>query len=418
MPLDLRSLLIPLLLAAPAGLAQHTAALDRKTAHTAKSADPFLSGAPFTLEQTLNLLKQDAIPLRRRKEAIQARGVDFTLSAEARDKLKATGAPADLLDLIESRARPAPPPPAPKPAPAGSINLKCAPAECNVAINGHAVGPTLSGTLELARLAPGKWVVDFSKNGYISRQNSVVVEENRTASVSAVLEPDRTTEEAFGSELFRKMIQALGGDAGVQEMTSVDAAGSATTLTRDGSSIRWSLRMRNRADRGLFLARAGKVMHEVMFTGNEFTASKSLKGQDALELPADFGYVRDNQPAALIARLQKPRYKMLAKKVSPDPGDEFVLFADGGTDKIAIGLDTEMRPERVRITTETGVGSLLITYSDYFQTGQAWYPKSMQAKPDGQQHGIQVHFDLVELNPRFKDSDFKLKGGVFSNFYN
>ncbi len=42
----------------------------------------------------------------------------------------------------------------------------------------------------------------------------------------------------------------------------------------------------------------------------------------------------------------------------------------------------------------------------------------MQAKPDGQQHGIQVHFDLVELNPRFKDSDFKLKGGVFSNFYN
>jgi hypothetical protein len=201
-------------------------------------------------------------------------------------------------------------------------------------------------------------------------------------------------------------------------MASVDAAGSATTLTRDGLSIRWSLRMRNRADRGLFLARAGKVMHEVMFTGNEFTASKSLKGQDALELPADFGYVRDNQPAALIARLQKPRYKMLAKKVSPDPGDEFVLFADGGTDKIAIGLDTEMRPERVRITTETGIGSLLITYSDYFQTGPAWYPKSMQAKPDGQPHGIQVHFDLVELNPRFKDSDFKLKGGVFSNFYN
>ncbi|MBZ5611198.1 MAG: PEGA domain-containing protein [Acidobacteriia bacterium] len=406
------------LLAAHACLAQHTVAMEHKTSHAARPTDPFLSGAPFTLDQTLNLLRQDAIPLRRRKEAIQSRGVDFSWSQETIEKLKATGASAELLELIESKARPAPAPPAPKPAPVGSISLKCAPTECNVAVNGHAVGSTLSGTLELARLAPGKWVVDLSKNGYISRQSSVLVDENKTATVSAVLEPDRTTEETFGTELFRKMVQALGGEDGIQELGSVEAAGSATILTRDGTNIRWSLRMRNRPDRGIFQAKAGKVAHEVMFSGNEFMASKSLKGQDALELPADFGYLRDNQPAALIARLEKPRYKMVAKRVDPEAGGEFVLFAEGGTDKISIGLDSDMRPQRVRIETETGVGSLLITYSDYVQTGQAWYPKSMQAKPDGQPHGIQVHFDTVELNLKFKDSDFKLKGGIFSNFYN
>ena len=196
------------LLAAHACLAQHTVAMEHKTSHAARPTDPFLSGAPFTLDQTLNLLRQDAIPLRRRKEAIQSRGVDFSWSQETIEKLKATGASAELLELIESKARPAPAPPAPKPAPVGSISLKCAPTECNVAVNGHAVGSTLSGTLELARLAPGKWVVDLSKNGYISRQSSVLVDENKTATVSAVLEPDRTTEETFGTELFRKMVQA------------------------------------------------------------------------------------------------------------------------------------------------------------------------------------------------------------------
>ncbi len=403
-------------LAAPVCLAQHTAALDRNPARAAKT-DPFLSGAPFTLDQTLTLLKQDAIPLRRRKEAIQNRGVDFFLSAENMDRLKATAAPAELLDLIHSKAKPVLPPPPPKPAPKGSMRVECAPAECNVALNGKPLGETLGGALELASLAPGKWIVDFSKSGYIARQSAVLVEENKTAAASAVLDPDRATEQAFGAQLLQKIIGALGGEQGIQDLSSVDAVGSATVLTREGAGIRWSLRMRNHGTRSLFQAKAGRVEHSVMFNGNEFTASKSLKGQDALELPADFGYIRDHQLAVLLARIQQPRYKLLAKQPEPKSGEEYVLFADGGTDKISIGLNSDLRPQRIHIETETGIGSLLITYSDYVQSGRAWYPKNMQAKPDGQPNGIQVRFDSVEINPKFKDNDLKLKGGIFSNFY-
>ena len=49
------------------------AANDPKPAHAKKPADSFLTGDPFTLDQVLILLKQDAIPLRRRKEAIETR---------------------------------------------------------------------------------------------------------------------------------------------------------------------------------------------------------------------------------------------------------------------------------------------------------------------------------------------------------
>jgi hypothetical protein len=405
------------LVAAPACLAQHTAALDRKPSHTAKS-DPFLSGAPFTLEQTLALLKQDAIPLRRRKEAIQNRGVDFMLSADNVAKINATAASPELIDLIHSKAKPVPPPPPPKPAPKGSIRVQCAPSECNVALNGKPLGETLGGALELASLPPGKWIIDLSKSGYISKQSAALVEDNKTTDVSAVLDPDRATEEAFGAELLHKIIGALGGDEGIQDLSSVDAIGSATIVTRDGADIRWSLRMRHHGSRSLFQAKAGRVTHAVMFNGHEFTASKSLKGQDALELPADFGYIRDHQLAVLLARLQQPRYKLLARQTEPKAGEEYVLFAEGGTDKISIGLNGDLRPQRVHIQTETGIGSLLITYSDYVQSGRAWYPKNMQAKPDGQPNGIQVRFDTVELSPKFKDSDLRLKGGIFSNFYN
>src|SRR5271170_1435248 len=67
------------------------AAADSKPAH-AKKGDPFLTGDPFTLDQVLLLLKQDAIPMRRRKEAIESRGIAFALSSDTLTKLQSAGA--------------------------------------------------------------------------------------------------------------------------------------------------------------------------------------------------------------------------------------------------------------------------------------------------------------------------------------
>jgi hypothetical protein len=387
---------------------------EQKPAPPKKISDPFLSGPPLTLDQVRRLLQEDAIPPRRRKEAIQSRGVGFAISPETMDKLKAAGATDEILQLIQNKAHPAvavstTPAPAPKPQELGGLAVTCDPAECQVSLNGKARGSSQGGVMELAGIAAGRWVVDVSKDGYLSRQNMVTVEADKTARITTVLEPTAATEEALGAALFQKVVEALGGESGLKQLASVQATGS-TTIARDGNSVRWTLLMRNRPDRALFQARAGAILHEVGFVGNEFMASKNLKGQDAMELPTDFGFIRDNQLPAFIARLRNPRYKLVAKHTMPVSGEEFHLFAEAGTEKIAIGLDAALRPQRVRITTETGVGSATITYDDYFNDGNAPYPKTMRIKPDGRTRGIEVRFDTVELNTNLKDGDYKLHG--------
>jgi len=387
---------------------------EQKPAPPKKISDPFLSGPPLTLDQVRRLLQEDAIPPRRRKEAIQSRGVAFAISPETMDKLKAAGATDEILQLIQNKAHPADAVSASAPAPKpheelGGLAVTCDPAECQVSLNGRARGSSQNGVIELAGIATGRWVVDVSKDGYVSRQNMVTVEADKTARITTVLEPTAATEEALGAALFQKVVEALGGESGLKQLGSVEATGS-TTIARDGNSVRWTLLMRNRPDRALFQARAGAILHEVGFVGNEFMASKNLKGQDAMELPTDFGFIRDNQLPAFIARLRNPRYKLVAKHTMPVSSEEFHLFAEAGTEKIAVGLDSVLRPQRVRITTETGVGSATITYDDYFNDGSAPYPKTMRIKPDSRTRGIEVRFDTVELNTNLKDGDYKLHG--------
>jgi hypothetical protein len=384
---------------------------DPKPAHGKKAADPFLTGDPFTLDQMLILLKQDAIPMRRRKEAIDSRGIAFALSSDTLSKLQGAGASDEILDVIKSKAKPVAATPAvPKPVAKGMLNLTCAPAECQVSLNGTAIGPTAGGTLEAAGLTPGSWVVDFSKEGFAGHQTTVVVEPAKSATVAATLEPDRAAREAFGKQLFQKMIRALGGDDGLKTLSSVQATGSTTLWGHDGTSVRWTLLMRNRTDRALFQAKAGRLLHEVMFEGSEFKASKNLKGDEALQLPTDFGMIRDDQLPALIARLQSPNYKLVANHPDPIAGEDYSILAESGTEKISIGLDADLRPQRVKIATDAGIGSALITYADYVQNGNAFYPKTMLIKPEAQQQGIEVRFDKIELNPNLKDPDYRLRG--------
>lgn len=402
------------LMAALAGIPETGyAARDPKPGH-GKKADPFLTGDPFTLDQMLVLLKQDAIPMRRRREAIENRGIAFVLSSDTLSKLQSAGASDEILDVIKGKAKPVAASVAvPKPVAKGSLSLTCAPAECQVSLNGTSIGPTAGGTLEASGLTPGSWVIDFSKEGFAVNQSTVMVEAAKSTAVAVTLEADHAAREAFGTHLFQKMIGAIGGPDALKTLGSVQGVGSATLWSGDGKSVRWTLLMRNSAGRGLFQAKSGRLLYEVMFAGSEFKASKNLKGDEALELPTDFGLIRDYQLPALIARLQSSGFKLVADHPDPAASDEFVLFAEAGNEKISVALDSNLRPERVKITTAAGLGSALITYSDYTQNGAAFYPKTMQIKPDGQQQGIEVRFDTVELSPHLTDPDYKLRGKPF-----
>jgi hypothetical protein len=417
---QIRSFMWPAaLVVALAGIPRAGYAAHEARAGHGKKADPFLTGEPFSLDQVLMLLKQDAIPLRRRKEALENRGVSFPLSSDTLAKLESAGASGEILEVIKAKAKPVPTvPPPPKVVPKGALNLTCAPAECQVSLNGTSIGSTMGGKLQASGLTPGKWIVDFSKPGFHGDQTAVMVEAAKFSSVAVTLEPDLAAREAFGTHLFDKIVHTLGGQDGLKTLVSVQAVGSTTLWGRDGKSVRWTLLMRNSADRGLFQAKSGRIFHEVMFSGTEFKASKNLKGDEALELPTDFGMIRDNQLPALIARLQNGGFKLIANQLDPPAGDDFVLFADNGTVKISIALDPNSRPDRVKIATAAGIGSALITYSDYIQNGNTFYPKTMLIKPEGDSQGIEVRFDTVELNPNLRELDYRLRGKPFVDLGN
>lgn len=402
-------------------LAAQTASVDRKAARTGKTNDSFLRGAPFSLQQVLRLLHQNAIPLPRRKEAIQNRGLDFVASSETLDKLKAAGASEEMLKVIKGKAKvivaelpkvapPPEPPPPPKREPQGALAVNCGPGECEINLNGTPRGSTTHGTLEIGGLTPGDWAVDFKKDGYVSHQATVTVEDEKTASIAAVLDPNRETQEAFGAALFQKVIQALGGEDGVKDLASVQATGSTVIWTCDGRSARWAMLMRNRPDRALFQAMYGKAyFQEVAFAGGEPQMGKK-KVNDAAQIATDFGLIRDTQLAALITKLGSSSYKMVTSHPMPVAGEEFNLVAEGGSETVSISLDQELLPQRIRIVTSAGKGSEEITYSDYMKGDKTRFPKSMQIKPDGWQHPVEVRFDKVELNPSLNDNDYKFKG--------
>jgi hypothetical protein len=404
------------------GLAQQTSGVASKPETVKKTADPFLNGPPFKFDQVVRLLHQSAIPLRRRKEAIQRRGLAFSLSPAGLDKLKAAGASEEMLDVIKSKAKPetasatpsvapapAPLPPSPpKRPPAGKLAIRCAPAECEVSLNETPRGVTQDGTLEVPEVPIGQWTVDFKKKGYLDRQTTVTVEPDSTVSVSEALVPNRATQEAFGAELFQKVLNAIGSPS----EKAVEASGSATTWSCEGRSVRWTLWMRNQPDRALFQIMPGAKsskdsLREIAFVGGQYTNGKKLKGQEAVELAADAGLIRDNQLSALITTLGTPDFKILANRVAPADGEPFAMVAEGAAAKISITLGDDLLPRQVQIATTTGAGAGTVSYSDYFKSENISYPKTMQIKPDGWQHAIEVHFDKVTIKPKLSELDYK-----------
>jgi len=199
------------------------------------------------------------------------------------------------------------------------------------------------------------------------------------------------------------MVQALGGEAALPESLWFQAEGSVTIRTSDGRSARWNIFIRSKPGRALFQVMGGGAFHEVSFDGSQFKTSKELKGDDGRELPIAFGLILDHQVAGLIARLNTPKFKFSS-------GGPLALIAESATETISIRLDSDLRPAHIKTVTATGLGSGIVTYSDYVQRGAISYPQSIQVKPDSTPHGVDVHFDRVDLRPQLKDADYDLIG--------
>jgi hypothetical protein len=283
---------------------------------------------------------------------VQNRGVDFSVSPEIIQSLESAGAAPDLLDLIIRRAKPAPSEPVSK--------------------------------------VPTDHVVPAANVGRILPADAPPVTPALPRS-------------APGDDLFTQMLRALGGAGAVPESLLIQAEGSMTVWSPSGVAKRWNLLFRAKPGRALFQLRGGGAFQEVAFEGSRFQTGKAVDGG---ELPAACALLLEHQIANLVARLNTPKFRIVAR---PRAGGG-TLTAESGAETVDVTLDPDLRPAMVRYTGPTGLGAAVVTYADYVPAGNVFYPQSMRIKPDSSPQGVEVRFDKIELNPRLGESDYSLSG--------
>ncbi len=378
----------------------------------APEADRFLKGKPFSLDDLRVAL---AVPEPRLRKAIESRGLDFILTPGDLEKLREAGASDSLLQLVRRHARTAPPEPPEPPKPVfGSLGLTCEPAECEILINGAAKGVTSGGKLDLTGLSPGAVTIDFRKDGFVAVQVAAAVEPGRMSPAFARLEPDRATREARGAELYRRILDSIGGDTALREIRSLSAAGSAEVFAPGGKRSSWSIQSRLQLpDKAFFRVKGGSITYEFAYDGARYSSNGKLKGEEAQRFETYFRLYREYQIPLLLERIAQ--YKLVASRVLPLPGEDYFLVADGGTEKITLALDRDSRPQFVKIETSTGLGSGdQVTYSTYARRGAATVPLVMQIRlANLDQQGLEVRLDEVSVSQTFTGRDFQIRRKVF-----
>ncbi len=397
------------------------AVLQAQSARKRPRVDPFLNGDPFALQDVLGALQAKLFP-GRIANAVQNRGVSFYPSGADVKQLKDAGATDDLIALIENKGakyKPAPPPP-PKPRTAGPLTLTCAPAECNIAVDGRSEGSTQGGTKRIASLLLGPQsnvVVDFSKDGYFSEQVIVPLKAGAPTSVKPVaLRPTEATEEKLGGQLFAAWIAKLGGDAGLHDAGAWSGAGSAILYQSGGQRTDWKVVARLRSAGG-----GAYIEMEQALSGLKWRdaingavvrsgGSGKLKNTAVVtEMAQIIQQIRDYQPAALAARLRSQKMTFVSLASAPDASGPVMLKATGAPGVYTLTIDSNGMLDRVAYEPAANQGKgLTVVYADYVAVGQGKAPKSLDMRFSEQtQHGITLHFDALQFAPNLTDKDFR-----------
>ncbi len=388
------------LLAIPSAQAQGTA-------KKAKQADdPFFSGPPFSRDDILQ--RVGVIADRRLRAAILHRGINFSPSQADYDKLKQAGATPELLQVIAVKA---PPPAKPAaPANAGALTLQCAPAECNISVNGKPHGTTSKGVMQLRDLPAAETVIDFMKDGFEGQQISIALRPGAAASRSATLKPTAATLAQAGKDLLSKIIEKLGGAEALQAASLVSAAGNASLWQSGGQRTEWRMIARIKVPSLALIEINGaglKWWTSLAGSDSKADGSKQMKGGPvAVEMEKLVRFYRDYQPAMLASRLGKMTLTA-PEGVTEAPGASRLRGTDADG-SLTVLLNPDFTPVRVIYESASGLGSgLEILYTDYVTIGKAYYPKAMTIKfADQPQHGLEVHLDEVKFETKLAPREF------------
>lgn len=379
-----------------------------------KKEDPFLKGPAFQFADLLRFVGN--IFQGRLKDAVESRGIAFSPTASDIDQLKKAGASPELITAIlhkaPAAAKAAPPPAAPAPKP-GTLALQCAPAECDIFVNGVAKGHTQNGAAEIGNIPGGPVVVDFKKTGYMGEQVALVVKAGVRVSGSATLSPTPAMQQEIGTSIFARMLDKLGGKAGLAEASALVASGNATLWDQKGQRTEWNATGRLKLSSNLaYLEIKGAGLNWWMsLKGSDPKrgGSGKLKGSPiALDMEKFIRLYRDYQLAALVGRVESEKMKLSGMSPVADSSGKLDLRILGETDRYRFSVAPDGTPEKVVYESTSGLGSgLEVVYADYAPVGKTAYPRTMAIRfADQAQHGIRLQFDDVKTAPKLSDREF------------
>jgi hypothetical protein len=375
-----------------------------------RKPDTFLSGRPFNfndLKAAIGVIYEGRL-----KEAIEARGIGFAPTASELEQLRKAGASPDILQLIRQKAQASQRLPSSQVPATGTLALQCAPAECDILLNGIAAGRTQNGSFEMKH-GPGQVVIDFTKSGYEGQQLVISLRAGARAATSVALSPTHQMEVQIGRSVFAKMLDRFGGSGGLTSAVTIAAAGNARLWQAGGQRTDWEALARLKISSNMALIElsgAGlRWWTSVRGSDSKSDGSGKLKGGPvAFEMEKLVRLFRDFQPAALIGRIQAQAMELSSKSAAPDHSGQILLRSASATEAYVFSLDRDATPKRVVYESTSGLGSgLEVTYADYGPLGETIYPRTIAFRfPDQAQHGIELRFDEVRAVAKLSDREF------------
>ncbi len=384
--------------------------------------DKFLTGPPFPLQEVLGALNAH-VPTRRILSAVESRGVTFYPSPADVSQLQAAGATGDLIQLIQTKGakfKPAPPPPPPKPKIAGLVTLSCAPAECNVAVDGKPQGPTQGGVKKVAGIVIGRQgsvVVDFSKDGYFGQQIVVALQPDTPETPKPVtLQPTEAMQEKLGSQLFALLLAKIGGDAGIKDSQMLTGSGAAALYEAGGQRTDWIFTARlNGSTSSAYIEMEIKLAElkwrdvikgAVVRSGG---AGKLKNTPVVREMAQNIQQYRDYQPAAVLAALHSQKLKWMSLLGAPSPSGAVTLKGTGSAGEYTLTVNSNGLLDGIVYQPAAGHGpGVTVQYGDYAPVGKGKAPKVFDLRyQEKSPRGLSLHFDSVQYAPTLTDKDFR-----------
>lgn len=358
------------------------------------------SSGPFTLPQTLEYARDlsNSKPLARQQlyRQYESKGIDFKATSDILKRIKLAGADDEFLNVITKLG--APPPPPPPPVINGSVEVSCAPAECDVAINKQPPVSTVSGKFVFEGVPAGEVTLSFSKAGYIGVPKQVKVQPGARASAAATLEENGETRAKNARALLARVWDVLGaGDRGAA-LQQVTASGTVSLFDLNGKETLWnvtakvpsSFELQLPSGKQAFKFLCDPSCHIGKSSGNPF-AGRGKASIDPEEVSILLAKLRTVQLGNMISRLTSPEVRLMSTEAKPSGDRTFVL--EGNDESYELEVGPSLLLNHVFVKAKYGGEVYQVTYGDYVKLSEsAQYPRRTEYRMQTNKRAVKIEF--------------------------